>query len=278
MPKRPRGSSPTLGFARAGGPPSRALRRLAIARTRRRSFPTEIHQKPPSPRLAAAAAPRPDALILHAWSELATGPRAALDTCRLAAETAHPADPTPWVAMLAALRLLGRPGGELTSVWREINARDAWHREAHLQVLGYLSPEEQGSQSSLRDFLDDVRAAMPSGAPAACLPLAAAVRQYHRDLDSGGTRVLGASRYWAQPHVAPLLDHALEHWLRPGFRRHAAALADLNLLAYALARAGRAGQATPVTHATGGLVTAWPWGHDGDPVDRYTYWYGRISG
>jgi hypothetical protein len=213
----------------------------------------------------------PDALVLHAWCEAATDPRSALATCRLAAD-ALPADPTPWVAALAALRRLGRPSTELAHVWQEISARDPWHREAHLQVLGYLSPEEQGSQAALREFLDDVIAVMPPQSPAGCLPLTAAVRQYHRDLDGGGIRALATSRYWSQPHLAPLLDHALRHWPQPGYLRHAAAVADLGLLAYALSRAGRGHEATPVFTATGGLVAAWPWEHDGDPVERYTYW------
>jgi hypothetical protein len=84
-------------------------------------------------------------------------------------------------------------------VWREIRARHTGNREAHLQVLSSLSPEERGSQAALRDFLDDVVATMPYGVPAACLPLTGAVRQFHRDLDSGGTRALGTGRYWTQP-------------------------------------------------------------------------------
>ncbi|MCH0572059.1 hypothetical protein I3F60_22895 [Streptomyces sp. MUM 136J] len=216
----------------------------------------------------------PDALILHAWSELPTDPWASAATFRSAAD-ARPGDPTPWVGMLAALRLLARPSAELTPVWRQIGARAAWHREAHLQILGYLSPEEQGSQAALRDFLDDVVAAMPHGVPAACVPLAAAVRQYQRELDSGGTQALGAGRYWSQPHVARLLDQALDRWPRPGHPRHAATVADLGLLAYALSRAVRTKDAAAVFAVTGGLVTAWPWGHDGDPVERYAYWSRR---
>ncbi|MFF4692332.1 hypothetical protein [Streptomyces sp. NPDC001307] len=131
-----------------------------------------------------------DALVLAGWAERATDPWGAQALCRLAAE-APPDDPTPWVGALAALRSLGRPHAELAPVWEEIRARDPWHREAHLQLLGYLSPEEQGSQSALRDFLDDVVAVMPPDAPAACLPPTAAVRQYHRDLDGGGVRALG---------------------------------------------------------------------------------------
>ncbi|WP_416979827.1 hypothetical protein [Streptomyces sp. T028] len=216
----------------------------------------------------------PDALVLAAWSELATDPWGAMATCRLAAE-ARPGDPTPWVGALAAARTLGRPTSELTPIWKGIHARDPWRREAHPQILGYLSPEEQGSQAALRDFLDDVVAVMPSDAPTACLPSAAAVRQYHRDLDAGGTRTLGISQYWTQPHTGRLLDHALAHWMPPGRLRHAAAVADLGLLAHALSRAGRTREAGPVFSAVDGLVTPWPWGHEGDPVECYAHCAGR---
>jgi len=86
----------------------------------------------------------PDALALAVWSELATDPHGAVSLCRIAAD-ARPADPTPWVGALAALRLLGRPSSELSPVWQEIRARDPWHREAHLQILGYLSPRRSGA-------------------------------------------------------------------------------------------------------------------------------------
>ncbi|GAA3910057.1 hypothetical protein GCM10023084_72720 [Streptomyces lacrimifluminis] len=61
----------------------------------------------------------PDALLLATWSELATDPRGALALCRVAAD-ARPADPTPWVGALAALRLLGRPSSELSPAWQGI--------------------------------------------------------------------------------------------------------------------------------------------------------------
>ncbi|WP_416979597.1 hypothetical protein [Streptomyces sp. T028] len=217
----------------------------------------------------------PDALTLAGWAELAADPWDAVAICRVAAQ-AHPRDPTPWVGALSALRSLGRPSAELAPVWAEIRARDPWHREAHLQILGHLSPEEQGSQSALRDFLDDLSVAMPPDAPAACLPLTAAVRQYHRELDGGGVQALGASHYWAQPHVARLVDQALALWLSPGRLRQAGALADLGLLAYCLARAGRMSDARPVLTAIDGRVTPWPWGHEGDPLERYTFYASRL--
>ncbi|MGW3127886.1 hypothetical protein [Streptomyces sp. NPDC001123] len=231
----------------------------------------------PRPRWPGPGARRPrdpDALALAVWSELATEPHGALALCRVAAD-ARPADPTPWVGALAALRLLGRPSSELSPVWQEIRARDPWHREAHLQILGYLSPEEQGSQAALRDFLDDAIAVMPWDAPTACLPLTAAVRQYHRERSGGGVQALGVSRYWSQPHTARLLDQGTAYWLQPGHLRHAAAVADLGILAYALVRAGRSGDAGPVFSAAGGLVTPWPWSYEGDPVECYLDYSGR---
>ncbi|MER6248168.1 hypothetical protein ACFYZI_31980 [Streptomyces griseorubiginosus] len=54
------------------------------------------------------------------------------------------------------------------------------------------------------------------------------------------------SRYWSQLHTARLLDQGTAHWLQPGHLRHVAAVADLGILAHALVRAGRGGEAGPV--------------------------------
>ncbi|WP_445526793.1 hypothetical protein [Streptomyces cyslabdanicus] len=225
-----------------------------------------------------------DALVLHAWADVLLGRHAGglddvdatLETCRRAAD-ASPADPTPWVAMLAALRVERRETAEVAAVWEEIRRRDPWNREAHMQILGYLSPEERGSHATLREFIDDVVAIMPPQMPPACLPLAAAVRQYHRNLDQGGVQALVAPHYWSQPHAARALGQAASQWLQPGFLQHAARMADLNLLAYALARAGRTVEAGQAFRAVFGLVVPWPWEHDGDPVERFVHWSGRCE-
>ncbi|MEU3923216.1 hypothetical protein [Streptomyces sp. NPDC029004] len=57
-------------------------------------------------------------------------------------------------------------------------ARDRWHREAHLQMLNYLSPEEGGSHVQVLDFVDSLRPHMPPNAPTAAVELTAAVNQY----------------------------------------------------------------------------------------------------
>jgi hypothetical protein len=75
-----------------------------------------------------------------------------------------------------------------------------------------------------------------------------------------------ARTHWSRPAATRALDHAARHWTRPGFLRHAAALADLNLLAYALMAADRRSEARPLFEALGGVVTPWPWRTHGDPL------------
>lgn len=225
-----------------------------------------------------------DALVLHAWADVHTArltgrlddAAATLDTCRRAADAA-PADPTPWVALLAALCVEGRTSAELTPVWKEIAARDPWNREAYLTIFVHLSPDGQGSQAARREFLDDVVTVMPPQMPPACLPLAAAVDQYHRELAGSGLSALVAARYWEQPQNARLLDRTAPQWLQPGYLRHAARIADLNLLAYALAKAGRTDEARLTFHATENLVCPWPWQVEGDPVERFVHWRRRCD-
>ncbi|ARF56568.1 hypothetical protein [Streptomyces gilvosporeus] len=224
----------------------------------------------------------PNALLLHAWSEIiqarqqeAPGDLSAVrDTCRFAAELV-PEDPTPWTLHLAALRLERRPTRELSPIWREIKARDPWNREAHLQALAYLSPEECGSSVLVLDLLDGIRAEMPTDAPTAALELTAIVRNHQRAVAVGGLMALGAAEIWRRADVVRTLDQAAQDWPTPGFLKHAAALADLNLLAYALLKSTRPTDAGVALRATGGVGTPWPWSMDGDPLERYSHFYGR---
>lgn len=217
------------------------------------------------------------ALTARSWTVLltarSTGRAAAaeeaLALCRKAA-SAWTEDPTPWVAMLGSLRTLARPDREISAVRAEIGRRSRWHRRAYLEILGYLSPEEQGSLGALRDLIDDLRTTMPPGAPAACLPVEAAVRQSHRERSVRGLQGRGAGLCWSQPHILELLDHTTQRWLRPGFLRHASAVADINLLAYALVQARRSREAATALHGASGLATKWPWRYDGDPIELCT--------
>jgi hypothetical protein len=223
-----------------------------------------------------------DPLILQAWGDLVRARRAGepqdaqalLELCYAAADLA-PADPAPWITVLGLLRLLRRPLAEVLPAWREATARDAWSREAHLQMLGYLSPEECGSPGQVLDFVDSMRSAVPPDAPTAGVELVALVERHERTVSTGGLNGLMASGQWTQPRAAAALDEAVAAWPAPGYLGHAAARADLNLLAYALGRANRIAEAAPVFAAIGGLVTPWPWGLGGDPLDQFADWQER---
>ncbi|MFJ8622637.1 hypothetical protein ACIRD3_07295 [Kitasatospora sp. NPDC093550] len=222
----------------------------------------------------------PGALLLQGWSDLVTLQAAPSFTDstgiralgRRAAELL-PEDPLPWVLLLGVLRLERRPPREVDVVWREIRARDPWNREAHLQILAYSSPQECGSTARMMDLLDEMRAAMPAGAPTTGLEVTVLVQRYQRALAAEGLTALSSRDLLNQPAAARALARSAALWPQKGFLTHAAALADLNTLAYALVKAARAEEAAAVVRATKGLATRWPWHLDGDPLERFTRAY-----
>ncbi|WP_326584030.1 hypothetical protein OG889_36730 [Streptomyces sp. NBC_00481] len=226
----------------------------------------------------------PGALLLHAWSEVtharAQGTHVDLSSVReacLRAAELIPADPTPWTVLLAAMRCEREPYGEVGPVWREIKTRDPWNREAHLQALGYLSPDECGSTGQVLDLLDGIRSVMPARAPTVGLEVTAFVHAYQRAVAAGGMAALNAGDYWRRPDASAALSRAARDWPLPGFLGHAAALADLNVLAYALVKAALMDEAVVVLRATAGMATPWPWNAEGDPFERFSYWHGATS-
>jgi len=225
-----------------------------------------------------------DALVFQAWvtlfhgraTETMTGARTFIDNCYRAAEQC-PNDPAPWVALLGVLRLRHRPWSEVYAIWREATVRDHWNREAHMQMVGYLSPQECGSFVRLLDFVDGQCSQMPSGAPAVGVELAAMVNRHRQNMSSGGLDALLSRRWWQQPPAVTAVDRALACWTKPAFLRHAAALADLNTLAFALVHANRLSDAAVIFGMIGETVTPWPWNLDGDPLKQYVYWLSRAT-
>ncbi|MFG2359313.1 hypothetical protein [Streptomyces sp. NPDC048521] len=217
-----------------------------------------------------------DALGLHAWTQVARARRRgsledaaeAVDMCLRAAEIA-PDDPTPWVILLEVARLEGRERSQVFGVWNEVLARDRWNREAYLSMLGYLSPEEAGSRVQVLEFVDSLGLRMPANVPCAAMELTAQVFQYHSLVERGGLEALMARNHWSQTTATQALDRVAHTWVQPGFLRHAKALADLNILAYALMAADRRREAAAVFAALGGVVTPWPWQTVGDPVTEF---------
>jgi hypothetical protein len=223
-----------------------------------------------------------DAMLLQALADIARARAgdaisdlsATVSLCRDAADLA-PADPAPWVALLSCYRLLRAPWAQVHPIWAAVKTRDPWNREAHWQMLHYVSPEECGSNVLTVQFTDSVVASEPAGSPVAAISLAASLNRYRRALAAGGITALTARRHWDQPHERALVDNALATWTQPGFLRHAAARADLNLLAYVLTKAARLRDAWPVFEAIAAIATPWPWELDGDPLQEVREWHSR---
>ncbi|RSO09982.1 hypothetical protein DMH26_00300 [Streptomyces sp. WAC 05379] len=226
----------------------------------------------------------PDALLFEAYAGLAQhgsggaahnlGPVIAL--CRQAAKLL-PDDPAPWVALLTCYRLIRAATADVRSVWEGVKTRDPWNREAHLQVLHYLSPRECGSHATMLQFTDAVRTQAPPRSPVESLALLASLTQYLALREADGITALTAHRHWNQPYQRALVDHALATWTQPGHLTHAAALTDLNVLAYVLIKAMRLRDASTVLQAIGPVVTAWPWQEDGPPVETFRDWSRRAQ-
>ncbi|MEV5803547.1 hypothetical protein [Streptomyces collinus] len=237
------------------------------------------------PRSWAAREPRnPSALVLHAWTQVVSARSRGhledrtdvIESCFRAAELA-PEDPTPWIALLGVARLERWQQPQVFGVWNEVLGRDRWNREAYLSMLTYLTPEESGSRMQVLEFVDGLSARMPANAPCAATELTAQVFQYQTVLGRGGFEALVARNHWSQAMAAQALDRVAHTWAQPGFLRHARALADLNLLAYALMAADRRREAHPVFEALGGVVTAWPWHTGGDALTEFDQAHRRAS-
>lgn len=245
----------------------RALRTSVLAESTTPALQTSWVQEQPD---------NPDAQLVFAWGILqriryekptdSAETWEALDACERVSAL-RPEDPNPWVVRLALLRLWRRPTSEVFPLWEQIVRRDPWHREAHLQMLGYLSPAECGSRAQTVEFVDRVRSGAAPTAPTAGLEIAALIEQYHYTMDRGGVEALTAGHLWSRPEAVAALERGLADWPRSGYLNHAARVADLNLLAYALVQAKQGGQAGPVFRAIGGLVTVYPWAlENGDPL------------
>lgn len=236
---------------------------------------------------SAWAARDPDnaaALVLRAWSTVFRARRtgnpeevpSARTDCLRATELA-PQDPTPWIVLLEISRLERHHPADAFQVWNEVVQRDRWNREAYLSMTHYLTPDEAGSRIQVLEFVDSLRARVPANAPCAATELTSQVLHYQSIRNRGGAAGLLARNYWTDAHAIDTLDRASHLWTEPSFLSHAAALAELNTLAYALMSADRRRDALPVFRALGGVVTNWPWRFEGDPLTVFQRAHGRAE-
>ncbi|MFE5026242.1 hypothetical protein ACFRAO_23730 [Streptomyces sp. NPDC056656] len=215
------------------------------------------HQR--SPRSRHASLLRAAVAVQSGFQHGRQLPEEVVDWCAQAC-AAGPDDPTPWVVLIDAYRLLSYGQSDTFAAWSEVVARDRWNRGAYLSMLEYLSPAEAGSTMQMLEFTERVTRRAPADAACAAVELRLHAHQFRSLQVRGGTDAVMAGHYWYEHGPQGCLDRIRETWPAPGFLRHAQRLEDLNLLAYALISANRRKQAADVLNVINGRVTMWPWG------------------
>ncbi|MEU9015835.1 hypothetical protein AB0D12_40545 [Streptomyces sp. NPDC048479] len=187
-------------------------------------------------------------------------------TCTLAAE-ANQADPSPWVVLLALLRVHAPHWPSVEHTWDQVIARDPFNREAHHEVLTYLFQRNQGSIGEMFDWALDTAESAPLGLPIAALPLMAVAESHRHRLETNARGYGTAIHPWLEcPHIDRVLDR---WWRHRSPRPHAQFADDANYLAHALSFAGRHAEAFEVFEAIGPYATDLPWSYCGEPEQLF---------
>ncbi|POX42629.1 hypothetical protein C3488_36715 [Streptomyces sp. Ru72] len=205
----------------------------------------------------------------------AAAPRAEQMCLRAAA--ACPEDPTPWLALLQLMHDFAVPARDAVPVWTEAVTRAPWHRTAYHLLLRYLSPRGHGTVADMLDFAGQAAARAPYGSPLALLPVAARVELIAHRGAQAPSAALGADRHWNEPRAAEEVEWALTRWFRTAAPPHAEAVADLNVLAFALVRTHRTAEAAEVFRRLGRHMTRHPWELLPEPERTFLYWRDRLA-
>ncbi|WP_107082037.1 hypothetical protein [Streptomyces caatingaensis] len=212
----------------------------------------------------------------------------ARQACLVAAE-AVPADPVPWVCLLALARLDEHqeraehrvrawehmlppgPWGLLRQVWD----RDQYPREAFHHMLEFLNGCTAGAaaMASAVDFGRWVASWAPFGSALLALPLYAYTESYRQQLDEArrkGREHPLLRRQWAEDPARGDALKAFHHWFAAIAQsdplRHS--VADLSHLAFALWAAHRYVDAAMVFEVLGHHAALQPWVHVADDPHR----------
>ncbi|MEU5820181.1 hypothetical protein [Streptomyces sp. NPDC047803] len=190
------------------------------------------------------------------------------EACRSAAHAA-PADPVPWVCLLALSQLdddqrlaehrMPPPGPMLfPGPWgllAEADRRDPHNREAYHRMLQFVYARRAGSVlSEAVNFVQWASSTAPEGSSLHVLPLYVRVERYRREHDHDKALDL----HWVTEDAEREALRALEIW----YHRSPAAtrtLPDLNHLAHALWGALRFAEAAVVFRELGPYFTSLPW-------------------
>lgn len=194
----------------------------------------------------------------------------AWEACGDAARHA-PADPVPWVCLLALSQLDGRqrleehrlapPGPMLFpgpwALLAEADKRDPCNREAYHRMLQFVyARRTDGSLSEAVNFVQWAASSAPEGSALHALPLFVRVERYRRE--NGHEKALDL--HWVTEDATRDALRALHLW----FDRAAldeVSLLDLNYLAHALWGGLQFDEAARVFEALGPFYAALPWAY-----------------
>ncbi|MGW5848925.1 hypothetical protein ACWFQ8_13405 [Streptomyces sp. NPDC055254] len=200
----------------------------------------------------------------------------AWEACRATAG-ADPADPVPWVCLLALALLdegalmdehrLPAPGPMLPpgpwGILAEADQRDPYNREAYHRMLQFLYARTSGPLTEAANFAQWAARSAPPGSAVHVLPLYVRVERYRRE--RGQERALDL--HWVAEDAIRDAAHALDAWFRHAAPRHASPL-DLSHLAHALWGGLQFEEAARVFDAIGRYWTTLPWAYrTRDPAD-----------
>ncbi|WP_137994851.1 hypothetical protein [Streptomyces vilmorinianum] len=204
--------------------------------------------------------------------------QSAWTACRDAAEQA-PADPVPWICLLALAVLDDRQHMEQHRVrppapilppgpWgllAEAEKRDPHNREAHHRMLQFLyARSSSGPLSEAVTYAQWAAASAPTGSALHALPLYVRVERYRRE--RGHEHALDL--HWVAEDAIRDAARAMNSWFL-FCATDEASLLDLNHLAHALHGALRFPDAARVFEALGPYYTVLPWAYrTARPDDR----------
>ncbi|MEU3404908.1 hypothetical protein ABZ766_13300 [Streptomyces sp. NPDC006670] len=213
-----------------------------------------------------AGHPRTHELWQEAWQ-----------SCRNTAAIS-PADPVPWICLLALALLDGHrqmeehrlppPGPMLPpgpwGILAQADERDPYNREAYHRMLQFVQTTTAGARSEAVNFARWAAGTAPHGSAVHLLPLYVHVERYRRE--GGHERALDL--HWVAEDAIRDAVHALNSWFAYADPAYASPL-DLNHLAHALWGAHQFGDAARVFEAMGGYWTVTPWAQrTRDPADQ----------
>lgn len=191
-----------------------------------------------------------------------------------AACDALPADPTPYVVMLALLRYHSphcdrQWRATVQKVWEQVEERDRWNREAHHELLTYMFPTWHGIGGEVFHWAQEQCAQAPRGLPLHTLPLVALAETHRIRMETEGHRYGLTVHPWTDN---PSTQQAWANWwtYRAPVNPHAAFQEDANYLAHALSFANQHRQAAEVFDAIGPYATDAPWSYCGDAQQLFT--------